>query len=87
MKVDYSVMEKSVKQVLHLLALIDRREHLSSDTWLAFKSELVANLDILLELEYVVIKDNEYILTNKGKNILNYYNQERNEETIISKTN
>jgi hypothetical protein len=80
-------MEKSVKQVLHLLALIDRREHLSSDTWLVFKSELVANLDILLELEYVVIKGNEYILTNKGKNILNYYNQERKEETIISKTN
>ena len=78
-------MGKSVNQVLHLLSLIDRKELVSSDTWLTYESELAENMDMLLEWDFVTKINNEYVLTNKGKNTLNYFNPDRKEETPLQK--
>ena len=73
-------MGKSVNQVIHLLALIDRKEEVNLDTWLDVESELAENIDTLLEWGFVDKENNEYVLTNKGKNTLNYFNQRKKEE-------
>ena len=76
-------MGKSVKQVLHLLALIERKEHLSLDTWSAFAPELADNLDALLEWDFVTMEDNEPIITDKGRNTLNDFDRGKREVTPI----
>ena len=79
----FSVMGKSINQILYLLAFIDRKEDISSDTWLTYESEFNDNLEMLLELDLVSQENSEYVLTNKGRNILNYMYRYRREEAPI----
>ena len=65
-------MGKSVNKMMHLLAIIDIKDQVSPDAWLDIESELDESLELLLEWGFIDKINNEIVLSDKGKNALNY---------------
>ena len=57
------------------MEIVEKKENDDLETLLKISPDFVEVLKLLLELGLVILEEEKYVLSDKGKNVYNYFNK------------
>lgn len=78
------MMRSSFNKSLLLLEIVEKKENDDLETLLKNSPDFVEVLKLLLELGLVILEEEKYVLSDKGKNVYYYFNKlDQNSNPLI----